>query len=394
MTNAKDFLSKRVLSVAPSLTLAITAKAKEMKAQGIDIVSLSAGEPDFDTPAYAKQAAIAALEKGVTKYTPATGTPELRKAIAKKLERDQKISIPPEQIIVSNGAKHSIFNALFALIDPGDEILIPAPYWLSYPDMVSLLGGENVILETDEKNDFKLTPKVLSEGITSKTKALILNSPSNPTGAVYSRDEFLKLIDVLKKHPHVVIISDEIYEKIIFDGREHYSIASLDPDIAQRTIVVNGMSKTYSMTGWRLGYAAYPNKEWAKAVSSLQSHSTSNPTSFAQPGGIVALEKGEEDARKACQLFQKRRDFFYEKIAAIPKLKPFKSQGSFYLFVNVGGLGLGSIQLAEKWIEEAHVAVVPGQPFGSDNYVRMSFASTEKNLEEAARRIKDWVEKQ
>ncbi|MDP3921510.1 MAG: pyridoxal phosphate-dependent aminotransferase [Candidatus Omnitrophota bacterium] len=389
----KIALSSSVAALEPSVTLAITAKAKELKAQGIEVVSLGAGEPDFDTPEPIKAAARAALDKGDTKYTPAVGTIELRQAISAKFKRDQGLSIPAEQIIVSSGAKHSIFNALFALLNPGDDVLIPAPYWLSYPEMVTLLRANSVVIPTDESTQFKLTADLLRKSITPKSKVLLLNSPSNPTGAVYTREELEALVAVLKENPQIAIISDEIYEKLIFDGRKHYSIASLDPEIASRTVVVNGHSKAYAMTGWRLGYAGYPNKEWAKAVSSLQSHSTSNPTSFAQAGGVVAIEQGDEEAHRMCQIFQKRRDLFVERILAIPKLTPFIPQGAFYCFVNISQTGLRSVALAKALLEEVHVAVVPGQPFGSDHHVRMSFATSEKDLEEAARRISDWLKK-
>ena len=386
-------LSRRVLSVAPSVTLAIAAKAKEMQAQGKDVVSLSAGEPDFDTPSYIKEAAVTALQKGATKYTPAAGTIELRKAITAKLKRDQGLSFSPDQIIVSTGAKHAIFNVLFALLNEEDEVVIPSPYWLSYPEMVTVLGGRSVILKTAEATNFKLTPQILRKGLGTKSKILILNSPSNPTGAVYSRGELLALVEVLKDFPKLIVLSDEIYEKLIFDGEKHYSIASFDPGIAQRTIVVNGMSKAYAMTGWRLGYAACPDRELAQAVGSIQSHSTSNPTSFAQAGGVAALEKGEADARKMCGVFEKRRDLFFKKIAAIPQLKPFRPQGAFYLFANSRASGLDSVTLSQKLLEEALVAVVPGKPFGSDDHIRMSFAASEALLEEAASRLASWFRK-
>lgn len=386
-------LSKRVLSVAPSVTLAIAAKAAEMQAQGLKVVSLSAGEPDFDTPSYIKEAAIEALQKGQTKYTPAVGTMDLRKAISKKLERDQQLVIPPQQIIVCTGAKHAIFNVLFALLNPEDEVVIPSPFWLSYPEMVTVLGGKSSLVHTDESTDFKITPAQLRKALTPKSKILILNSPSNPTGAVYSREEFQALIQVLKDFPRVVVLSDEIYEKLIFDGKKHFSIASLDSEIALRTVVVNGMSKAYSMTGWRLGYAACPNKELAQAVGSIQSHSTSNATSFAQTGGIAALEKGEEDAKKMCAVFEKRRDFFIQKLSGISQMKPFKAQGAFYLWADISKAGLGSLVIAERLLQEALVAVVPGKPFGSDAHIRMSFATSDANLEEAARRLTDWFKK-
>lgn len=386
-------LAKRVLSVAPSVTLAIAAKAKEMQAQGIKVLSLSAGEPDFDTPEYIKQAAVDALAKGMTKYTPAIGTIELRKAIAAKLKRDQDLDFPPSQIIVGTGAKHAIFNVLFALLNPGDEVLIPTPFWLSYPEMVTVLGGRSTFLKTTEATDFKLTPEILKKSLTQNSKILILNSPSNPTGAVYSRQELLDLISVIKNFPQLVILSDEIYEKLIFDGQKHESIASLNTEIAKRTVIVNGMSKAYSMTGWRLGYAACPDKGLAEAVGSIQSHSTSNPTSFAQAGGVTALEKGDEDARKMCQVFQNRRDLIFGKISKIKGLKPFKPQGAFYLFVNIAGTGIDSITLSNRLLEEAHVAVVPGKPFGSDEHIRLSFAASDNVLIEASERIASWLAK-
>lgn len=385
-------LAKRVSGSEPSVTLAIAAKAQELQKKGIDVISLSAGEPDFDTPSYIKQAAIDALNKGITKYTPATGTLAIREAVVRKLQRDQHLQYTPDQIIVSGGAKHSIFNIIFALVNPGEEVLIPAPFWLSYPSMVNYVGGVSVIIPTDETTEFKLTPDVLRRSITPKTKILILNSPSNPTGAVYTKEELEALARVLKEHPRVVVLSDEIYEKLIFDGGKHYSIASLDAEIAQRTIIVNGHSKAYAMTGWRLGYAACP-KEVAKAIGAFQSHSTSNPTSFAQAGGTVALDQGDADAAKMCAVYEKRRDLFYKRIAAVPGLKPFRPQGAFYLFVNIRESGLSSADLSQKLLEEAHVAVVPGEPFGSGDHIRMSFATSEAKLEEAANRLDKWFKK-
>lgn len=383
-------LSKRVSLLEPSETLAIAAKAKELQGRGIDVVSLSAGEPDFDTPSFIKEAAAQALLKGATKYTPATGTIELREAIVRKFQRDQGLTFPADQIIVSSGAKHSLFNVFFTLLNEGDHVLIPAPYWLSYSAMVTLAGGVSVIVPTTEATQFKLTPDVLRKSITSRTKILVLNSPSNPTGAVYSKEEFEGLAEVLKDYPKVQIVSDEIYEKLIFDGLKHVSIASLNPEIAQRTVIVNGHSKAYAMTGWRLGYTACPNKEIAKAISSLQSHSTSNPTSFAQAGGVVALDRGDEEAARMCKVYEKRRDLFYNLISAIKPLKPFRPQGAFYLFVNISETGFNSSDLIQKLLEEAHVATIPGKPFGSDSHIRMSFATSEEKLEEAARRLSRW----
>lgn len=392
-TKAKFELSKRVQTVAPSVTLAIAAKAAEMKAQGKDVVSLSAGEPDFDTPSFIKDAAIQALNNGQTKYTPAIGTIELRKAVAAKLKRDQNLEFSPANIIIGTGAKHAIFNVLFALLNEGDEVAIPTPFWLSYPEMVSVLSGKSTFLETDASSDFKLTPAILKKGLTQKTKILILNSPSNPTGAVYSKNELLALIETLKEFPDLLILSDEIYEKLIYDKQEYFSIASLDADIAARTVIINGMSKAYSMTGWRLGYAACPDADLAKAVGSIQSHSTSNPTSFSQAGGVVAMEKGDAEALKMREVFEKRRTSFCDMIAKVPHCKPFKPGGAFYLWVDISSSKLGSLEVSKRLLEEALVAVVPGQPFGSDKHIRLSFATSDKNLEEAAKRLHDWFSK-
>ncbi len=395
MTTAdfKPALSARVKSVAPSVTLAIAAKAKEMASQGKPVISLSAGEPDFDTPSFIKDAAIKALQAGDTKYTPVTGTLELRKAIAAKLVRDQGLTYAPDQIVVGTGAKHAIFNVLFALLDAGDEVLIPAPYWLSYPEMVTVLGGKSVILETQQSSGFKITAAQLKRALTSKSKVLILNSPSNPTGAIYSREDLMALAAVVKEHPGLVVLSDEIYEKLIFDGLSHVSIASLDAEMAHRTVVINGMSKAYSMTGWRLGYAACPTKELAVAVGSVQSHSTSNPTSFAQAGGTAALNQGEQSAADMKVVFEKRRTSFYDQIRAIPGMVPFKPQGAFYLFVDISKTGMDSLTFSDKLLTEAHVAVVPGKPFGSDAHIRMSFATSDAKLAEAATRIAAWLKK-
>ena len=385
-------LSHRITKVTPSLTLSITAKAKALKAQGVDVISLSAGEPDFDTPEFIKEAAIEALRKGMTKYTPAEGTVELRKAIAAKLKRDQGLTYTPDQVVVSVGAKHSIFNLFQVLLNEGDEVLIPSPYWLSYPEIATLSGARSAFVETSEKNDFKLTPEQLETHIRPKTKILVLNSPSNPTGAVYRRKELEALVPVLLKHPRVWILSDEIYEKLVFDGEEHVSIASLHPEIAKRTLLVNGHSKAYAMTGWRMGYAACP-KEIAEAAGTLQSHSTSNPTSFAQAGAVVALEKGNAEAKRMREVYQKRRDLFLSELKKISKIKPFPPQGAFYLFVNIEATGLDSMRLTERLLEEARVAVVPGKVFGSDRHVRLSFACSETEILEASQRIGDWVNK-
>jgi len=380
-------LSSRVLAVNPSLTLGIAAKAKAMRAQGLDVISLSAGEPDFDTPQIIKDAAIQALQKGATKYTPETGTPEIKQAVIRKFKRDQGLTFEPEQVVVGSGAKHIIFNLFYTLLNPGDEVVIPSPFWLSYPEMATLCGGKSVLIETTEATGFKITPEMLEKAITPKTKILILNSPSNPTGAVYSEKEFRALIPVLKKNPHVQILSDEIYEKLCFGGVKAVSIASLDSEIASRTIVVNGHSKAYAMTGWRLGYAGIPDKAMAKAFSSFQSHSTSNPNSFAQAGGITALDQGDAEAAKMCAVYEKRRDLFIRLLEQIPSLKPFRPDGAFYLFINIAETGMTGLQLSDLLLEKALVAVVPGEPFGSSKHIRVSYATSEKDIQEAVRRM-------
>jgi aspartate aminotransferase len=385
-------LAKRIVQVTPSLTLSIAAKAKALKAQGIDVISLSAGEPDFDTPEFIKQSAIDALKKGMTKYTPAEGTIELRKAIAEKFKRDQGLTYTTDQILVSCGAKHSIFNLFQVLLNEGDEVLIPAPYWLSYPEMATLSGAKSVFIETRQEKEFKLTPDQIEKAVTSKTKILVLNSPSNPTGAVYRKKELEALVPVLLKHPQVWILSDEIYEKLIFDREPHISIATLHPEIAKRTLLVNGHSKAYAMTGWRLGYSACA-KEVAEAAGALQSHSTSNPTSFAQAGAVTALEKGEAEAKRMREVYEKRRNLFMAELKKIPVLKAFPPQGAFYVFVNIEAAGMDSMRFTEKALEEARVAVVPGIAFGSDRHIRLSFACSEKDLLESARRLKNWLSK-
>ena len=384
-------LAKRIQKVTPSLTLAIEAKAKRLKQEGVDIVSFSAGEPDFDTPAFIKQAAIDSLNKGFTKYTPASGTLELKKAISEKLTRENHLSYSPEQIVVSCGAKHAIYNMLQVLIEEGDEVIIPSPFWLSYPEMVTLAGGTSVILETGFKEGYLPSPRALEKLITKKTKLLILNSPSNPTGAVLTKELLNEIITIAKKHSFF-ILSDEIYEKLIFDGGVHHSIGALDPAILERTITVGGASKTYAMTGWRLGFSASA-KPIAEACGALQSHSTSNPTSFAQAGYLEALKKGEADVQNMRAAFEKRRDLIFRLVSAVPKLKPFKPSGAFYLFIDISETGLSSLQFSDRLLDEAKVAVVPGIAFGNDHAIRISFATSEPLIEAGIARIREWLKK-
>ncbi|MBI1977987.1 MAG: pyridoxal phosphate-dependent aminotransferase [Candidatus Omnitrophica bacterium] len=382
-------LAKRIRSVTPSLTLAIEAKAKRLKQEGVDVVSFSAGEPDFDTPEPIKKAAINSLAKGFTKYTPASGTLELRKAIAEKLSRENQLNYSPEQIVVSCGAKHSIYNMLQVLIEEGDEVILLSPYWLSYPEMVTLAGGKSVILRTELKDGYVPSPKALEKLVTKKTKLLILNSPSNPTGAVLSRELLMEIVQIARKHSFF-ILSDEIYEKLLFDGQRHHSIGALDPSIFDRVITVGGASKSYAMTGWRLGFSA-SDKPIAEACASLQSHSTSNPTSFAQAGYLEALKSGEADVKRMCAAFETRRDLMFRLVSDIPKLKPFKPSGAFYLFVGISATNMKSLQFSEGLLDQAKVAVVPGVAFGDDQAIRISFATSEELIEKGISRIREWL---
>ncbi len=388
-------ISKRVSQIEPSATLAITAKAKKMKQEGIDVIGFGAGEPDFDTPLNIKEAAKKALDEGFTKYTPTSGTPELKQEIAKKLKCDNNLDYKPDQILVSCGAKHSIFNAVFALCDEGDEVILPSPYWVSYPEIIKVSGAAPLIINTTEERNFKVTSDQLKRAITPKTKLFILNSPSNPTGMVYEEKELEDISNVLAQ-AGIYCLSDEIYEKIIYNGTRHASIASFGEKIKNLTIVINGMSKSYSMTGWRIGYAAGP-KDIIQAMSNFQSHTTSNPTSFAQTGALEALKGPQEDMKNMVAQFKKRRDFMVTRINSIKGLSVNNPQGAFYCFVNVSkilGRGIeGSLALADRLLTEAKVAVVPGIAFGDDSFIRLSYAASMKNIEEGLNRIEKWLKK-
>lgn len=393
-------VSKRLSLVGSSPTLAITAKAKKMKQEGIDIIGFGAGEPDFDTPLHIKEAAKKALDEGFTKYTPASGIKELKEAICRKFKEDNNLDFSPEEILISCGAKHSIFNAILALCDEGDEVILPSPYWVSYPEMIKVVGAKAVILQTTPKENFKITPQKLEEAITEKTKLLILNTPSNPTGMVYTKDELLSISNILVKRG-IWCISDEIYEKIIYDGKEHISIASLGPEIKKLTIVINGVSKSYSMTGWRIGYAAGP-KEVIKAMSNLQSHSTSNPASVSQRGALAALEGPQESLNYMVSEFCKRRDYIVKRLNSIENISCLKPAGAFYVFPDVSriiGERFGkeriedSFSLAEILLTRARVAVVPGSAFGAEGYLRLSYATSMENISEGLERIEEFIEK-
>lgn len=383
-------LAERVRKVKPSPTLAITAKAKAMRAQGIDVINFAAGEPDFDTPDFIKEAAIEALKEGFTKYTPSSGIPELKEAICEKLLRENQLRYTPQEIIVTCGGKQALYNAFMALLDAGDEVIIPSPYWVSYPAMALLAGAEPVIVQTEESEGFKLSPEALQEAITPKTKALVLNSPSNPAGTAYSQRDLEALAEVAIRHD-LWIISDEVYEKIIFDGFEHISIASIGEEVKKRTIVVNALSKTYSMTGWRIGFAAGP-KEIIAAMDTIQSQSTSNPTSFAQKGALAALRGSQAFVGELQREYQRRRDLLYELVCTIPYVTCFKPLGAFYLFPNfrayIGARFADDTQLCTYLLEKAHVATVPGSEFGKPGYLRLSFPLSPEALREGAERIR------
>lgn len=382
-------LAARISQVSPSLTLAIAAKAKAMKAEGIDVCSFSAGEPDFDSPAHVKAAAKRALDEGKTKYGPAAGEPRLRQAIAGKLQSENNLDYQAENIIVTNGGKHSLFNLMQALIEPGDEVIIPAPYWVSYPEMVKLVGGNPVIVMTDEKTGYKIEPEILRSAITSKTKLFVLNSPSNPTGMVYTPEEIKALAEVIVEKD-ILVVSDEIYEKILYDDAKHLSIGSLNDEIFARTIISNGFAKGYSMTGWRLGYLAAP-VELIKAATIVQGHSTSNVCTFAQYGAISALEESQDCVEEMRQAFVQRRKVMLERINAIPGFKCSQPDGAFYLFPDISETGLKSLEFCKTLLEEHQVAVIPGVAFGADNNIRLSYATDMATIEKGMDRLEKFV---
>ena len=366
-------LATRVSELTPSLTLAIDSKAKALRAEGIDIYSFGAGEPDFDTPEHIKAAAIEALNAGFTKYTPSSGTPELRAAISEKFKRDNGLDYKPSEIIVSNGAKQSCFNAIMAVCGEGDEVIIPAPYWLSYPDMVRLAGAEPVIVQTTQENDWKMTPAQFEEAMSPRTKMVIINSPGNPTGSVYTKEELRALVEVAADE-EITILSDEIYESLTYDGAEHVSVASLTPEAKDLTITVNGFSKAYAMTGWRLGYLGAPEKI-AKAIDSMQSHATSGPCSFAQKGGLAALTGSQQCVADMREEFNIRREYMFDRLSAIHNVSAVKPKGAFYMLADISKLGMTSTNFADRLLSKANVAVVPGIAFGDDRVVRLSYAT-------------------
>jgi len=384
-------LAKRIADIAESVTLQITSRAKAMVKEGIDVVNFAAGEPDFDTPIHIKKAGIEAINSGFTKYTPSSGTQELREAISRKFKKDNSLEYSVSQIVVSNGAKHSLNNIFQILCEDGDEVVIPAPYWLSYPAMARMASAKPVFVETSAANKFKVTEKELAAKITKKTICLVLNSPSNPTGAVYSPDE-LKFIAALAIKNKFFIISDEIYEKLIYDGARHVSIASLGRDIYERTITVNGLSKSYSMTGWRIGYAAGP-LEIMKAAANLQSHAASNPSSISQKAALAAITGDQGCVEEMRKEFEKRRDLMISGIRAFGTIPCAKPEGAFYVLCDISKLGMGSVETANKLLDEAKVAVIPGEPFGDDKAIRLSFATGMPEIKKGLERIGEWVKR-
>ena len=385
---SSQFLAERMKLVSESITLAVSAKAAALKKAGVDVVGFGAGEPDFDTPEHIKKAAIDALEAGFTKYTPSAGNPELRQAIAEKLAADNNLSYRAAQVIVSNGAKHACYNAILATCQPGDEVIIPAPYWVSYPDMVRLVGAEPVIVPTSERSAWKFRASDFENAMTPRTKMLILNSPGNPTGSVYTSEELQAIVDVAAEED-IYILSDEIYEKLVYDDAKHVSIASLSKEAYDLTITINGFSKSYAMTGWRLGYLAGPEAV-AKAVDSIQSHTTSNPSSFSQYGGLAALKGDQQPLADMREEFDMRRNYMFDRVSKIPNVTAVKPQGAFYVLVNISQLGLTSQNFADRLLSKANVAVVPGAAFGDDRTVRLSYATSIDVIKKGLDRFQDF----
>ncbi len=382
-------LASRIGQVTPSLTLAVDAKAKAMKAQGINVCSFSVGEPDFPTPSHIVAAAEKALEAGKTKYGPTPGEPALRAAIAQKLQQENLLCYGAENVLVTNGGKHSLYNLFMATLDPGDEVIIPAPYWVSYPEMVKLAEGKPVIVETTAESGFKISPAQLRQAITPKTRFFILNSPSNPTGMVYTPDEIRALAEVIVEND-IYVVSDEIYEKLLYDGATHFSIGAASPAAYERTIVSSGFAKAFSMTGWRVGFLAGP-VDVIQACNTLQSHSTSNVCTFAQYGAIAALEGSLDCVEEMRQAFAARRQYMLEAVNAIPGVTCPKPDGAFYLFPRIAKTGLKSLEFSDALLEEYQVAVVPGIAFGADDYIRLSYATDLETIKMGIERLDKFV---
>ncbi|MDX2273144.1 MAG: pyridoxal phosphate-dependent aminotransferase [Cyanobacteriota bacterium] len=385
-------LAARVACLTPSTTLAISAKAKAMQTAGLDVCSFSAGEPDFDTPPHIRAAAVRALEEGKTRYGPAAGIPALREAIAHKLRQENGLTYSPEQVMVSNGGKQTLYNLMMVLLDPGDEVIIPAPYWVSYPEMVALTGATSVILPTTEAQGFKITPAQLQAAITPATKLLVLNSPSNPTGSVYTPAELAALGEVIEPH-NFYVISDEIYEKLVYDGATHVSLGSLSPHLLERTLVSSGFAKAYAMTGWRIGYLA-GSRSIIQAATNLQSHSTSNICTFAQYGALAALVSPESPSAIEAmrKVFEERRRVMVEGLAGIPGLTCATPMGAFYAFPNIQATGLKSLEFCSRLLHDHQVAAVPGLAFGADDYIRLSYATDLDTIQKGLYRLEKFVQ--
>jgi aspartate aminotransferase len=391
-----SFIARSLSRIKPSPTIAVTNLARELRAAGRDIIGLGAGEPDFDTPDHIKEAAIEAIRRGETKYTAVDGTPELKAAICRKFARENGLTFEPAQITVGTGGKQVLYNAFMATIDPGDEVVIPAPYWVSYPDMVRLAGGEPVFVSCPEQTGFKLRPEDLDAAITARTKWVVLNSPSNPTGSAYTRDELADLAEVVRRHPHVRVLTDDIYEHLVYDGFVFHTFAQVAPDLADRTLTVNGVSKAYAMTGWRIGYAGGP-KELIRAMATIQSQSTSNPCSISQAAAVAALDGDQSFLAERNEVFRTRRDLVVDLLDRAPGLRCLKPEGAFYVYPSCAGV-IGrrtpkgqrietSEDFARYLLEDAGVAVVHGSAFGLDPYFRISYATATELLEDACRRI-------
>ncbi|AYF54825.1 pyridoxal phosphate-dependent aminotransferase [Clostridium botulinum] len=391
-------LSKKAKDISPSLTLSITAKAKEISKQGKNIISFGVGEPDFDTPINIQKAAIKAIENGFTRYTPASGIPELKKAIVEKFKKDNNLMYDIDNIIISTGAKQCLANIFSAILNPGDEVLVPIPYWVSYPELIKLNDGVPVFVHNSGEDNYKYTEKSLQNALSKKTKAIIVNSPNNPTGAIYSKDELIKIANFAKEND-LIIISDEIYEKLIYGDNKHISIASLNEDSFKRTIVINGVSKSYAMTGWRIGYAA-ASKEIIKLMSSIQSHTTSNPNSIAQYAALEALTGSQDSLYAMVEEFEKRKNYMVSKIDSMKNVSCINAEGAFYIMLNVSNfygrkngevLINGSMDFASELLNTRNVAVIPGIAFGADEYIRLSYANSMNNIKEGLNIIEDFM---
>ena len=386
-----DFISSNAASLSPSLTLAVTNRAKEMKAKGEQVFGLAGGEPDKDTPENIKQAAIQALQDGATKYTPSAGLPELRQAISEKLKRDNGLDYTPDQICVCSGAKPAVYSALRAVISEGDEVIIPSPYWVSYPSMVQLCGGTPVFVETKAENGWKITADEFADAMTPRTKLIILTTPHNPTGAVYTEEE-LRAIGEVAIDEDILILSDEIYEHLIYDDAKHVSIASLSKELYDLTITINGFSKSYAMTGWRLGYSAAP-EAIAQTIRLIQDHTSSNATTFAQYGAIEALNGDQSFVSDLREEYDFRRQYVVERLKAMPKISVVEPKGAFYCFVDIGGTGMDSLAFCERLLERYKVAAVPGIAFGNDHAIRISYCTTLDVLKEGLDRLEEFCRK-